>query len=352
MTEYRRALSGDWYTEPSIFAEELDRVFARTWQLVGHVGQLRSTGDFLTAPIGDQGVAVVRQADGSLHAMYNVCQHRGHELLVGDVGSAPSITCPYHAWTYDLDGRLLFARGEQVGDLCVPAVRLEEMAGFLWVNLDDNAASLAETLPGVEDELLTVAPSAAERTLTHRRTRQFDANWKIAVENYNECYHCPNVHKAFTQGVVTPDSYRIASRGQAIRHSAEAPADTAYALAEGGEPYESFFVFPVSSIQCYPGGVLNTFRWVPLAVDSTVLIREWWFDTDTPTNEQAEIIDLDWHTTVTEDFDLMDSVQRGMRSRGYTPGPLIERLDGIATVHSEDTVAHLQNLVRTALERP
>ncbi|MEE3115711.1 MAG: Rieske 2Fe-2S domain-containing protein [Actinomycetota bacterium] len=227
MTEYRRALSGDWYTEPSIFAEELDRVFARTWQLVGHVGQLRSTGDFLTAPIGDQGVAVVRQADGSLHAMYNVCQHRGHELLVGDVGSAQSITCPYHAWTYDLDGRLLFARGEQVGDLCVPAVRLEEMAGFLWVNLDDNAASLAETLPGVEDELLTVAPSAAERTLTHRRTRQFDANWKIAVENYNECYHCPNVHKAFTQGVVTPDSYRIASRGQAIRHSAEAPADTA-----------------------------------------------------------------------------------------------------------------------------
>ena len=111
-------------------------------------------------------------------------------------------------------------------------------------------------------------------------------------------------------------------------------------------------MFPASSIQCYPGGVLNTFRWVPLAVDSTVLIREWWFDTDTPTDEQAEIIDLDWHTTVTEDFDLMDSVQRGMRSRGYTPGPLIERLDGIATVHSEDTVAHLQNLVRTALERP
>ena len=139
MTEHRRALSGDWYTDPSIFAEELDRVFAHTWQLVGHAGQLTRAGDFLTAAIGDQGVAVIRQADGSLHAMYNVCQHRGHELLVGDAGSAQSITCPYHAWTYDLDGRLLFARGEQVGDLCVPAVRLEEMAGFLWVNLDDGA---------------------------------------------------------------------------------------------------------------------------------------------------------------------------------------------------------------------
>ena len=352
MTEHRRALSGDWYTDPSIFAEELDRIFARTWQLVGHSGQLTRAGDFLTAAIGDQGVAVIRQADGSLHAMYNVCQHRGHELLIGDTGSAQSITCPYHAWTYDLDGRLLFARGEPVGDLCVPAVRLDEMAGFLWVNLNEGATSLAETLPGIEDELLAVAPTATGRTLTHRRTRLFDANWKIAVENYNECYHCPNVHKAFTAGVVSPDSYRIASRGQAIRHSAEAPATTGYSLAEGGQPYEAFFVFPASSIQCYPGEVLNTFRWIPLAVDRTLLIREWWFDADTPTDEQAEIIDLDWRTTVTEDFDLMDSVQRGMRSRGYTPGPLIERHDGIATVHSEDTVPHLHDLVRTALGRP
>ena len=151
--------------------------------------------------------------------------------------------------------------------------------------------------------------------------------------------------------MVSPDSYRIASRGQAIRHSATAPATTGYALAGGGEPYESFFVFPVSSIQCYPGEVLNTFRWVPLAVDRTLLVREWWFDADEPTDEQREIIDLDWDTTVSEDFDLMDSVQRGMRSRGYTPGPLIESTDGVATVHSEDTVPHLHDLVRTALGR-
>ncbi|MDP6975347.1 MAG: aromatic ring-hydroxylating dioxygenase subunit alpha [Acidimicrobiales bacterium] len=351
MTEQRRGLDGDWYTDPGTFAEELDRIFTRTWQLVGHAGQLRNAGDYLTATIGDQGIVVNRLADGSLHAMYNVCQHRGHELVVGDTGSAQSITCPYHAWTYDLDGRLLHARGEQVGEVCVPPVRLEQLAGFLWVNLDDAAPSLADTVPGIEEELLAVAPTAPGRTLTHRRTHLCHANWKIAVENYNECYHCPNVHKAFTRGVVSPDSYRIASRGQAIRHSATAPATTGYALAGGGEPYESFFVFPVSSIQCYPGEVLNTFRWVPLAVDRTLLVREWWFDADEPTDEQREIIDLDWDTTVSEDFDLMDSVQRGMRSRGYTPGPLIESTDGVATVHSEDTVPHLHDLVRTALGR-
>ena len=135
MTEQRRGLDGDWYTDPGTFAEELDRIFTRTWQLVGHAGQLRNAGDYLTATIGDQGIVVNRLADGSLHAMYNVCQHRGHELVVGDTGSAQSITCPYHAWTYDLDGRLLHARGEQVGEVCVPPVRLEQLAGFLWVCL-------------------------------------------------------------------------------------------------------------------------------------------------------------------------------------------------------------------------
>jgi phenylpropionate dioxygenase-like ring-hydroxylating dioxygenase large terminal subunit len=296
-------------------------------------------------------VAVTRLADGSLHAMYNVCQHRGHELLTDDAGHTSSLTCPYHAWNYDLDGRLLHARGESVGEICVPSVRLDTLGGFLWVNLDDDAASLSDTVPDIEDELLAVAPSAAGRTLTHRRTHLVSANWKLAVENYNECYHCPNVHKSFTKGVVSPGSYRIAGRGQTIRHSAEAPASTGYALAEGGQPYESFFVFPVSSIQCYPGEVLNTFRWVPLAVDRTLLIREWWFDGDTPTAEQDEIIDLDWRTTVSEDLSILDSVQRGLRSRGYVPGPLIERPDGVATVHSEDAVPHLHDLVRAALGR-
>ena len=186
MSDHRRALSGDWYTDPVVFADELDRIFARTWQLVGHIGQLTEPGDYLTATVGDQGVAVTRLADGSLHAMYNVCQHRGHELLTDDAGHTSSLTCPYHAWNYDLDGRLLHARGESVGEICVPSVRLDTLGGFLWVNLDDDAASLSDTVPDIEDELLAVAPSAAGRTLTHRRTHLVSANWKLAVENYNE----------------------------------------------------------------------------------------------------------------------------------------------------------------------
>ncbi|MEM7321821.1 MAG: aromatic ring-hydroxylating dioxygenase subunit alpha [Actinomycetota bacterium] len=361
-TETRpRALEGRYYQDPGIYAAELDRIFARTWQLVGHVSQLAEPGRIITAQLGDEGI-IVANHKGELRAFYNVCQHRGHTLLPHDVTDvaprvAKSIVCPYHVWIYDLGGRLTRARGEDVGEICIPSVRLDTMAGFLFANLDPDALSLAETLPGIEAELLALAPDAAARTLTARRTHVIGANWKLAVENYNECYHCPNVHKAFTSGVVSPASYRVTPRGNIIHHTAVGQGDkAAYSLGDGSDAaadYGSFFSWPVSSIQCYPGRVLNTFRWVPLAVDRTLLIREWWFDGDQgtdPTPEQNEIIDLDWKTTVAEDFDLMEEVQRGVVSRGYQPGPLIVHPSGSADVNSENAVPHLHELLMAALD--
>ena len=346
-----RGLEARYYTDPAIFARELDLIFGRSWVMVGHRSQVAEPGDMITAQVGDENVIVANDG-GDVRGFYNVCQHRGHELVPHDqVRGATSITCPYHAWSYDLGGMLLHARGEQVGELCVPAVRVDDMAGFLFVNLDMDAPSLEKTVPGIEAELLAIAPDAGERVLSSRRTHLIDANWKVAVENYNECYHCPNVHKAFTAGVVSPGSYRITPRGNCIHHTAEGPDESKSGYTRHGEgnDYGSFFTWPISSIQCYPGRVLNTFRWVPLSVDRTLLIREWWFDREDPTEEQREVIDLDWDTTVSEDFDLMDSVQRGVSSRGYRPGPLIQSPDGVATVHTEDTVPHLHGLLRAAL---
>ena len=350
MTDRSRGLEGRYYTDPNIFDRELDVIFARTWIMVGHSTQVANHGDIITAQVGDENVFVANDR-GTVRAFYNVCQHRGHELISTDATNTPVIPCPYHAWTYDLSGTLAHARGEEVGKICIPRIRLETMAGYLFVNLDDSALPLAETVPGVEAELHAVAPDADQRLLTSRRTHLINANWKIAVENYNECYHCPNVHKTFTSGVVDPNSYRINPRGFTIHHTAEGPPEgqSGYARHAEGNDYGSFFTWPTSSIQCYPGQVLNTFRWVPLTVDQTLLIREWWFDTTEPTEAQQEIINLDWDTTVSEDFDIMESVQRGMSSRGYTPGPLITRPDGIATTMSEDTVPHIHSLVRAAL---
>lgn len=345
-----RGLDPRYYTDAEIFARELDCIFAHTWQLVGHRSQISSAGQLITTQVGDENVIVVNDA-GVIRGFYNVCQHRGHQLVVVDAATMSAITCPYHAWTYNLAGQLTHARGEDVPELCVPRVQVDAMAGFLFVNLDLGAPSLEATVPGIAAELARLAPDAHKRVLTYQRKHLINANWKVAVENYNECYHCPNVHKTFTAGVVTPGSYRITPKGCAIHHTAQgsSPERSAYTRSAASSEYGAFYTWPVSSIQCYPGQVLNTFRWVPLAVDKTLLIREWWFDRTEPTSEQLEVIELDWNTTVSEDFDLMDSVQRGVASRGYRPGPLIVDASGTADVHAENAVPHLHSLLLASL---
>ncbi len=346
-----RAIDGRFYTDPDVFETEMDRVFGHTWLMIGHVSQLAEPGDMITATVGREDVLVTNDG-GDIHGFYNVCQHRGHELVPRGTTHLPAIVCPYHAWTYDLAGNLVRARripAVELGEICVPRVHVDTMAGFVFVNLDVDAKPLAEYAPGVEERLLALAPDATGRRLTARRTHTFEANWKLAIENYNECYHCPNVHRAFTAGVVDPATFMITPSGHNVIHTASVAADATYELADDSAEYGSFFTWPVSSIQCYPGRVLNTFRWVPLAVDRTQLIREWWFDTDEPTPAHEQIIDLDWATTVAEDFDLMESVQRNMSSRGYVPGPLIVDESGTADVHHENAVPHLQRLALLAL---
>ena len=371
-------LAAHYYTDGEVFAAEMDRVFARNWVMVGHVSEIAEPGTVITARVGDESVLVAND-DGRLKAMFNVCQHRGHELVTSETARLDRLTCPYHAWTYALDGRLLHARGEDVGDVCVPQVRLETLGGFMFVNLSADADALTEAAPRVQDELLARVPDAPRRLLSARLTHEMRANWKVVVENYNECYHCPNVHKWFTSGVVAPGSYWIASDGSVTRHGADLPsrppawtggetdgrrshdvggaAERPEAVASPqagnggghGEGYRAFFVWPVSAIQCYPGQVVNTFRWVPLAVDRTLLIREWWFDTVDLSEAQSRLVSDDWENTVAEDFTIVESVQRGVASRGYTPGPLIEDPSGVCGVHSENSVRHLQSLLVSAL---
>ncbi len=349
-TQAQWGLEASAYVDPTVFEAEQDAIFARTWHLVGHGSQVGEHGKVLTATIGRDPILIVNDR-GTIRGLFNVCQHRGHELVPPGETERHSLTCPYHAWTYDLDGRLLTARGERVGELCLPLVRVETAGGFLFATVDDELPSLADTIGPVGDEILALAPDAPERVLTSRRTHEFRANWKIAVENYNECYHCPNVHKAFTRGVIDPTTFRITPSGATIRHAARGVAAerSGYDRAPDQDGYGAWYTWPLSSIQCYPGRVLNTFRWVPLAVDRTLLIREWWLDRAEPTPEQQTIIDLDWDTTVAEDFGIMESVQRGVASRGFTPGPLIVDASGTADVHAENAVAHLRDLFRSAV---
>ena len=155
-------------------------VFARTWQMVGHVSQLATAGDLITATVGRERIVVANDGTG-INAFYNVCQHRGHQLVLEEQANMTDISCPYHAWLYDLSGRLLNARrlpAGALGDICVPPVRVETIAGYVFVNLDDDAPSLADTAPGVEAALLDLAPAApqagADRPPDPRVRRQLE----------------------------------------------------------------------------------------------------------------------------------------------------------------------------------
>src|SRR5215468_3345635 len=156
-------LPASYYFDPAIYAREREAIFYRSWSFVGHIAQLREAGNYITCRIGDQGVLVMRGKDSVLRAFYNVCSHRAHELLAGS-GTAKVITCPYHAWSYHSDGRLRTARGSEkmagfdAGEFCLKPVQVEELCGFVFVNLDPQAAPLKQQSGAFESEMRRYCP--------------------------------------------------------------------------------------------------------------------------------------------------------------------------------------------------
>ncbi len=261
---------------------------------------------------------------------------------------------------HETDGRLRNARGlDQSGvngsrEICLSSIQLDAFCGLIFINMDPHAEPMSAVYPGIEAEVRELAPAIDGLKLSYQFGKHLNANWKVAVENYNECFHCPGVHPSFTRGVVDPKSYRIASRGYCLHHTAKAQTGekAAYKMdssAANAEEYGSFFLWPSSAIQIYPGGLVNCFHLFPISVDETVVYRSWYFTGDKPTSEELEIAELDRHTTFAEDLSIIDSVQRGLGSRGYQSGPLVLDPSGVATVFNENSVHAFQNLVLEAL---
>ena len=205
-------LPARYYTDAGIFEAEKPAIFYRTWHYAGHVSQVAEPGQFFTTRIHEQNVFVARGRDGELRAFFNVCAHRGHELLQG-AGKKNVITCPYHAWAYDFDGRLVNARNsENVAgfdkcDFSLKPVRVEVFCGLVLINLDPDARPFAEQMAGLEDEIRQYLPRVDELGFAQRDTYQVDANWKVLVDNFLECYHCAPAHKDFVD-LVDMESYR------------------------------------------------------------------------------------------------------------------------------------------------
>lgn len=353
-----RALAAKYYTDAAIYAQELDAVIARTWQFVGHLSQLQKAGDYFVFELGGESGFCTRDQKGEVRAFYNVCQHRGHQLLQG-CGNTRHITCPYHSWAYELDGRFKSAPNiRAVPNFDRDSVRLSKMQvenfnGFIFVNMDAEARPMDEWFPGVREQLREYVPNIEKLMPALWMEIPEKCNWKVSVENYSECYHCALNHKAFTSGIIRPETYDIQPHGRCLRHETECQdlSQMAYSLdleAPHAGEYRTWFLWPMSSFQVYPGNALNTYHWRAHDEKNVTVWRGWYSIDGEKTPEVLDMAKRDRETTVEEDIALVESVQRGLQSRGYRPGPLV--LDPKGGVNSEHSLQALHSWYLEAME--
>jgi choline monooxygenase len=356
------ALEPNLYLEPEIVRLEQRAIFERTWQLAGHIGDLAAPGSYLTTDVGDQPVLVVRDHDDEIRAFRNVCRHRGSRLLSGSGACGKAIRCLYHGWTYRLDGALIgVPEGRDIPDLDksrlgLHRVRAEVFCGLVFVNLDPGAAPLGERLGGLAGRLAPYRLAELERFGRGGATQP--ANWKVVVENYIEGYHIPIAHPSLMR-LLDYRRYAVEVHDDWVWFEApmrDKPSDNrlerlyqrlvrpAPGLGPGDRRVWRFvLIYPNTTLDLYPDQV-NTWRLWP---DGAEVTRDEWGTfrhPDAPRSSRvAQRINNVLNTTVLkEDVDLVDNVQRGIRTRGYHPGPLSRR---------EAAVAWFADRIRADVER-
>jgi len=350
-----KTLPAAWYTEQEHFRLEKEAVFARSWQYVATTAELARAGDYITTTIADVPVVVTRDADGALHALVNVCRHRCHEVAEG-AGNRRTLQCPYHAWTYELDGHLRAApRLDAETSLDRTSLKLQPLhvgvwEPFVFVALTGEVAPLQQTLGPVPELMKRYG---FDFTALERRTRieyELEANWKVYVENSLECYHCPVAHPSLASAVdVRPDVYQLASDGLVMTHLSRLrdAARTAgehgplLSQADGVPDFQFYYLWPSFMIAPSPKRLwLGTFQ--PLDAVRTRVITEFYFEPGVP-NDLVEPSVAFSDQVLREDRGLVESVQRGLRSGRVPYGHLLPR--------SEQLIRHFQELVVAARER-
>ncbi|MCP5087839.1 MAG: aromatic ring-hydroxylating dioxygenase subunit alpha [Rhodobacteraceae bacterium] len=356
-----RSLEARYYTDPSVYQNERTGLLSRTWQFSGHVSQIPNVGDYFSFEVAGQSLFCIRGRDEVIRTFYNVCQHRAHEMVTGS-GNTRVVVCPYHAWTYELTGQLRAGPniksvpGFNREEICLTEVLTEDFHGFIFVNLDPDATSMDKWYPGVREEIAAYVPQIATLAPLEWVEVPENCNWKVSVENYSECYHCPMNHPTFATGVIKPETYDIQplKSGYVLRHTTECQSPEAMtypidldANEHAGE-YRSWFLWPMFSFQCYPGNVLNTYHWRAHGPKTCTVWRGWYSEGGVEDEVARKLAVQDRETTVEEDITLVESVQRGLNSHGYVPGPLV--IDPEGGVNSEHSIAKLHQWMREAID--
>ena len=348
-------LPARYYTDPAIFHDELERLFFGRWICVGRSQRIPNPGDYFLVELADESVIVTRSAEGALRAFFNVCRHRGTRMCTADEGSfAGSIQCPYHGWTYSLDGALLGApHMEQPGfsraDYPLKAVALDTWEGHIFLNFAADPPPLAAQLGDLPARF--AAWGMAELRLHRRIVYHARANWKLIVANYNECLHCPLIHPTLNRltdylgADNQPPSPDYIGGAMGFRPGAETMSfggirkrDYLPGLSEEQRKIVNYYaIYPNFLLALHPDYMMLHTLW-PKAPDRTEIVCEWHFHPDEMAKSNFEGDDAVefWDQTNREDWRISELSQLGIASRAYTPGPYSRREE---LLHAFDRIA-------------
>jgi glycine betaine catabolism A len=336
------------YTDPEVFAWEHRGIFGSGWTCVGRSDDLAEAGDQRAEAVGDGSVLIVRDTDGTLHGLVNTCRHRGHELRpCGSSGNNLVLQCPYHSWTYGLDGGLKVTPGFtrapdfDVRDFGLAVLPTEEWHGWVFVDSGDSGP-LADHLCGLDELVEPYAP--ARLRVAARHEYEIASNWKTIIENYQECYHCPRIHPELC--VVSPPesggNYALSGEWAGGWMELREGVDTMSLDGHSGGVMLAgldqklrrqvlyLVVFPNLLVSLHPDYVM-THRMRPLAADRTWVECTWAFPpeaTERDGFDPAYAVDF-WDITNRQDWLACESVQRGLTHPRAVPGPLSQDEEGV-----------------------
>jgi Rieske 2Fe-2S family protein len=353
-----KSLPQKYFVSPEVFAHEQAEIFSKEWLLVGHQSQIAKAGDYFVIEVAGESLIVIRDSKFEIRSFYNVCRHRGTRLKEDVCGHSSAIQCPYHAWTYGLDGRLIGAPhmdevpGFDKADYPLHRVNLGLWEGFIFVNLNDGEARLRSeaTARQRSGDLISLerwfAPLEGKFShwnmsiLRPAKRIEYDvrANWKLMFENYSECYHCPGVHPMLSK--VSPyDSaendlaegpflggFMKINPGKSLSMSGNACALPIEHDQESTQRVFYYSIFPNMLLSLHPEYVMVHQLW-PQSPERTLILCDWLFHPDAFARNDfnpQDAIEF-WDMTNKQDWHVCELSQQGIASRAYRPGPYSSR---------------------------
>ena len=344
-----RTLPGRDYHAAEVFELERERVFARNWFYAGRVEVLQEPGDYVTVDVAGESVIVLRAKDGDVHGFYNVCRHRGSRLCEDESGRMKgAVKCPYHAWSYSFDGRLIGTPNVGKDEVDRDALGLWPVAvgvwqGFLFVHLDPDPVPVEQALheqPGWDAPIRMARFELDRLRIGHRTVSEVQANWKILIDNYNECLHCPTVHPELVAVVPTfrtgasYDARRsdggvaIANGGNSFSATGHSKLPVAKGLREAEDSLFGCTAYPNMFIDVTGTGAISTIL-LPRAPGHTTVVTEYLFEPEVIAADgfdPSEIVEFS-ELVAHQDYTVCERVQRGTGSRAFTYGVLAEKDD-------------------------